>query len=91
MTVAEPARYVISGVDGDGKAVPVCARVTCSDARGDFSTVLPVRSVHRYARNQREEGHTVTVEWLYEVPAELVGLWAAMIIEQGGYGHVDLH
>jgi hypothetical protein len=91
MTVREPERYVISGVDGDGNAVPVCARVTCADDRGDFSSVLLVRSVHGYVRNQREEGYVVTVEWLYEVPTDLMGLWAAMIIEQGGYGHVDLH
>jgi hypothetical protein len=37
---------------------------------------MAVEAVHGYARNQREEGFTVTVEWLNEVPEELQLWWA---------------
>jgi hypothetical protein len=91
VTVREPAQWIISGVDGDGNAVPVCAEVTCSGEEGSFVSVLPLSAVHGFRRNQQEEGYTVTVDWLYEVPAEFTPVWAALIIEQGGHGRVDFH
>ena len=72
----KPKRYVITGYDESGQQVPVMAKVLCETESGPFSTFMAVEAVHGYARNQREEGFTVTVEWLNEVPGELQLWWA---------------
>lgn len=79
-----PARYIITGVDATGVSTPVLARVKCENNSGSFENILPVEAVHGYARNQREEGFIVTVEWLYEVPQEAQNWWAEYFIAVGG-------
>lgn len=63
---------------------PVLARVKCENSSGSFENIFPVEAVHGYARNQREEGFIVTVEWLYEVPQEAQNWWAEYFIAVGG-------
>jgi hypothetical protein len=78
------ARYIITGVDATGVSTPVLARVKCENSSGSFENFFPVEAVHGYARNQREEGFIVTVEWLYEVPQEAQNWWAEYFIAVGG-------
>ena len=79
-----PARYIITAVDKAGVSTPVLARVKCENSSGSFESIFPVESVHGYARNQREEGFIVNVEWLYEVPQEAQNWWAEYFIAVGG-------
>lgn len=69
-------RFVITGVDASGNPTPVMAKVTCHGRGEPFFVHAAVEAVHGYARNQREEGFVVTVEWLYEVPDECLDWWA---------------
>jgi hypothetical protein len=80
----KPARYIITGVDATGVSTPVLARVKCENSSGSFESIFPVEAVHRHARNQREEGFIVNVEWLYEVPQEAQNWWAEYFIAVGG-------
>ena len=80
----KPARYIITGVHATGVSTPVLARVKCENSFGSFANLFPVEAVHGYARNQREEGFIVTVEWLYEVPQEAQNWWAEYFIAVGG-------
>jgi hypothetical protein len=80
----KPARYIITGVDAAGVSTPVLARVKCENSSGSFENIIPVEAVHGYARNQREEGFIVNVEWLYEVPQEAQNWWAEYFIAVGG-------
>ena len=80
----KPARHIITGVDATGVSTPVLARVRCENSSGSFESNFPVEAVHGYARNQREEGFIVNVEWLYEVPQEAQNWWAEYFIALGG-------
>ena len=80
----KPARYIITGVDAAGVSTPVLARLKCENSSGSFENIFPVEAEHGYARNQREEGFIVNVEWLYEVPQEAQNWWAEYFIAVGG-------
>ena len=80
----KPHRYIITGVDEAGAPTPVIANVTCINESGSFSTYLAIDGVHGYARNQREEGFTVEVEPLFEVPEEMQQYWAEYFLNEGG-------
>jgi len=69
-------RFVVTGVDAAGDPTPVMAKVTCEGRGAPFVVHAAVEAVHGFARNQREEGFVVTVEWLYEVPADHLDWWA---------------
>jgi hypothetical protein len=58
--------------------------VKCENSSGSFENIFLVEAVHGYARNQREEGFTVNIEWLYEVPQEAQNWWAEYFIAVGG-------
>jgi len=79
----KPHRYIITGVDEAGAPTPVIANVTCTNESGSFSTYLAIDGVHGYARNQREEGFTVEVEPLFEVPEEMQQYWAEYFLQMG--------
>ena len=79
----KPHRYIITGVDEAGAPVPVIANVTCTNESGSFSSFLAIEGVHGYARNQREEGFIVTVEWMYEIPQEMQQYWAQYFLQVG--------
>ena len=79
----KPHRYVITGVDEAGAPAPVIANVTCTNESGSFSTYLAIEGVHGYTRNQREEGFTVEVEPLFEVPEEMQQYWAEYFLQMG--------
>ena len=79
----KPHRYIITGVDESGAPTPVIANVTCINESGSFSTYLAIDGVHGYARNQREEGFTVEVEPLFEVPEEMQQYWAEYFLQMG--------
>ena len=79
----KPHRYIITGVDEAGAPTPVIANVTCTNESGSFSTYLAIDGVHGYARNQREEGFTVEVEPLFEVPEEMQQNWAEYFLQMG--------
>ena len=80
----KPDRYIITGVDKAGVLTPVLARVKCENDSGSFESIFPIEAVHGYARNQREEGFVVSVDWLYEVPQEAQSWWAEYFIAAGG-------
>ena len=80
----KPDRYIIIGVDKAGVSTPVLARVKCENDSGSFESIFPIEAVHGYARNQREEGFVVSVDWLYEVPQEAQSWWAEYFIAIGG-------
>jgi len=69
-------RFVLTGVDAAGDPTPVMAKVTCEGRGAPLVVHAAVEAVHGFARNQREEGFVVTVEWLYEVPADHLDWWA---------------
>lgn len=69
-------RFVVTGVDAAGDPTPVMAKVTCEGRGAPLVVHAAVEAVHGFARNQREEGFVVTVEWLYEVPADHLDWWA---------------
>ena len=69
-------RFVVTGVDAAGDPTPVMAKVTCEGRGAPFVVHAAVEAVHGFVRNQREEGFVVTVEWLYEVPADHLDWWA---------------
>ena len=79
----KPHRYIITGVDEAGAPTPVIANVTCTNESGSFSTYLAIEGVHGYVRNQREEGFTVEVEPLFEVPEEMQQYWAEYFLQMG--------
>ena len=79
----KPHRYIITGVDEAGAPAPVIANVTCINESGSFSTYQALVGVHGYARNQREEGFTVEVEPLFEVPEEMQQYWAEYFLQMG--------
>ena len=79
----KPHRYIITGVDEAGAPTPVIANITCTNESGSFSTYLTIDGVHGYARNQREEGFTVEVEPLFEVPEEMQQYWAEYFLQMG--------
>ena len=79
----KPHKYIITGVDEAGASAPVIANVTCTNKSGSFSTFLAIEGVHGYARNQREEGFTVEVEPLFEVPEEMQQYWAEYFLQMG--------
>ena len=79
----KPHRYIITGVDEAGAPTPVIANITCTNESGSFSTYLAIDGVHGYARNQREEGFTVEVEPLFEVPEEMQQYWAEYFLQMG--------
>jgi hypothetical protein len=68
----KPHRFVVTGVDAAGVPTPVMAKITCQKKGEPFFVHAPVEAVHRYARNQREEGYVVTVD----VPEEHLEWWA---------------
>ena len=73
----KPAHHhVVTGFDADGAPTPVMAKITCQRSGESFVVHAQIEAVHRYARNQREEGYVVTVEWLFEVPEEHLEWWA---------------
>ncbi len=80
----KPHRYIITGVDEAGASAPVIANVTCTNESGSFSTYLAIEGVHGNARNQREEGYEVTIEWIYEIPQEMQQYWAQYFLNEGG-------
>ncbi|NDC45272.1 MAG: hypothetical protein EBZ55_04170 [Actinobacteria bacterium] len=69
-------RFVVTGVDAAGAPTPVMAKITCQKNGDPFFVHAAVEAVHGYARNQREEGYVVTVDWLFEVPEEHLEWWA---------------
>jgi len=69
-------RFVITGLDAAGQPTPVMAKITCEGRGSSFVVHAAIEAVHGFARNQREEGFVVTVEWLYEVPDECLDFWA---------------
>ena len=79
----KPHRYIITGVDESGAPTPVIANVTCANESGSFSTYLTIERVHGYTRNQREEGFTVEVDWLFEVPEAMQQYWAEYFLNEG--------
>ena len=79
----KPHRYIITGVDEAGAPTPVIANVTCTNESGSFSTYLAIEAVHGYARNQREEGFTVEVDPLFEVPEAMQQYWAEYFLQTG--------
>ena len=79
----KPHRYIITGVDEAGAPTPVIANVTCTNESGSFSTYLAIDGVHGYARNQREEGFTVEVDPLFEVPEVMQQYWAEYFLQTG--------
>ena len=80
----KPHKYIITGVDEAGAPTPVIANVTCTNESGSFSTYLAIEGVHGYTRNQREEGFTVEVDWLLEVPEAMQQYWAQYFLNEGG-------
>ena len=79
----KPYRYIITGVDEAGAPTPVIANVTCTNESGSFSTYLAIEGVHGYVRNQREEGFTVEVDSLFEVPEAMQQYWAEYFLQTG--------
>lgn len=79
----KPHRYIITGVDEAGAPTPVIANVTCTNESGSFSTYLAIEGVHGYVRNQREEGFTVEVDPLFEVPEVMQQYWAEYFLQTG--------
>jgi hypothetical protein len=79
----KPHRYIITGVDEAGAPTPVIANVTCTNESGSFSTYLAIEGVHGYVRNQREEGFTVEVDPLFEVPEVMQQYWAEYFLQIG--------
>ena len=79
----KPHRYIITGVDEAGAPTPVIANVTCTNESGSFSTYLAIEGVHGYVRNQREEGFTVEVDLLFEVPEAMQQNWAEYFLQIG--------
>ena len=79
----KPHRYIITGVDEAAAPTPVIANVTCTNESGSFSTYLAIEGVHGYVRNQREEGFTVEVDPLFEVPEEMQQYWAEYFLQMG--------
>ena len=77
----KPYRYIITGVDEAGAPTPVIANVTCINESGSFSTYLAIEGVHGYVRNQREEGFTVEVDPLFEVPEAMQQNWAEYFLQ----------
>jgi hypothetical protein len=78
----KPHRYIITGVDENGAPAPVIANVTCTNESGSFSTFLAIEGVHGYVRNQREEGFTVEVDPLFEVPEVMQQYWAEYFLQK---------
>ena len=79
----KPHRYIITGVDEAGAPTPVIANVTCTNESGSFSTYLAIEGVYGYVRNQREEGFTVEVDPLFEVPEAMQQYWAEYFLQIG--------